>query len=114
VVVIGECKDQGSDNTTGRSQGTIDAADIEHLRRVADALPEGFSTYIVLAKLCPFTADEIALAKTLNDRYRRRVILLPAGELEPYHFYERTKLEFKDIQEHASRPEDLANNTAMI
>jgi len=67
-----------------------------------------------LAKLCPFTADEIALAKTLNDRYRRRVILLTARELEPYHFYERTKLEFKNIHDYAGRPEDLANNTAMM
>ena len=115
VVVIGECKDQGRDNMTGGTQGTIDATDIEHLRRVADALPrKRFSTYIVLAKLCPFTADEIALAKTLNDRYRRRAILLTKRELEPYHFYERTKLEFKDIQDYASRPEDLANNTAMM
>ena len=54
VVVIGECKDQGRDNMTGGTQGTIDATDIEHLRRVADALPrKRFSTYIVLAKLCP-------------------------------------------------------------
>lgn len=115
VVVIGECKDQGRDNTAGGTQGTINARDIENLRRVADALPRNrFSTYIVLAKLCPFTAEEIELAKRLNDQHRRRAILLTARELEPYHFYKRTKLEFKNIQDHASRPEDLANNTALM
>jgi hypothetical protein len=115
AVVFGECKDQGRDITAGGTQGTIDATDIEHLRSVADALPrKRFSAYIVLAKLCSFTADEIALAKTLNDRYRRRVILLTARELEPYHFYERTKLEFKNIHDYAGGPEDLANNTALM
>jgi hypothetical protein len=115
VIVIGECKDQGRSNTVDGTQSTIDARDIENLRRVADAFPaKRFSTYIVLAKLCPFTTEEIALAKTLNDQYRRRAILLTARELEPYHFYERTTLEFKDIQGHASRPEDLANNTATM
>jgi len=115
VVVIGECKDQGKNNAASVVKSTIDAVDIEHLRRVADALPrKRFSTYIVLAKLCPFTAEEIALAKTLNDRYHRRAILLTARELEPYHFYERTQLDFKDIKGHASSPEDLANNTSLM
>lgn len=67
---------------------------------------------MVLAKLCPFTAEEIALAKTLNDKYRRRAVLLTARELEPYHFFERTKLEFANINEYASRLEDLAAATA--
>jgi len=111
VVIIGECKDKGGPS----GEGTIDARDIENLRHVADALPEKrFFTYIVLAKLCPFTAAEIALAKTLNNRYTRRAILLTARELEPFHFYERTALEFKAIKEHASRPEDLANNTEIM
>ncbi len=115
VVMIGECKDQGGQNQAAERRNTIDATDIEHLRRVADALPQKrFSTYIVLAKLCPFTSEEIALAKTLNDRYRRRTILLTARELEPYHFYERTQLEFKDIDPYGGRPEKLADNTAMM
>jgi hypothetical protein len=114
VVVIGECKDQGGKNEAGERRGTIDATDIDHLKRVADALPKNrFFTYIVLAKLCPFTAEEITLARTLNERYRRRAILLTARELEPYYFYERTRREFKEIS-HASCPEDLANNTAMM
>jgi hypothetical protein len=110
VVVIGECKDRGGKI---KDTGTIDAKDIDHLKRVADAFPrKRFETYIVLAKLCPFTTEEIALAKTLNDKYRRRAILLTARELEPYHFFERTKLEFPNIKEYASRPDDLATATA--
>lgn len=86
---------------------------VDHLKRVADALPgRRFETFIALVKLCPFTAGEIALAKTLNSRYRPRAILLTASELEPYHFYERTKLEFRNIQEHASTPEQLSAATA--
>jgi hypothetical protein len=113
VVVIGECKDRGGKTERGKDTGTIDAKDIDHLKRVADAFPrKRFETYIVLAKLCPFTAEEIALAKTLNDKYRRRAVLLTARELEPYHFFERTKLEFANINEYASRLEDLAAATA--
>ncbi|MGA8985116.1 MAG: hypothetical protein WB470_20760, partial [Candidatus Acidiferrales bacterium] len=100
------------DREKGKDSGTIDAADVENLRRVADALPrKRFETFIVLAKLCPFTADEVVLAKTLNDKYRRRAILLTARELEPYHFFDRTKLEFKNIKPYASSAEDLANAT---
>jgi hypothetical protein len=115
VVMIGECKDRGSKKEAGGKKGTIDADDINNLRRLADALPRHrFSTFIVLAKLCPFTPEEIELAKTLNDDYRRRVILLTHRELEPYHIYERTQLLFKNIQPHAISPEDLANNTALM
>jgi hypothetical protein len=115
IVLIGECKDRGGKSENEKDKGTVDEKDVDHLRRVADALPrKRFETFVVLAKLCPFTANEIALAKTLNDKYRRRAILLTARELEPYYFYERTKLEFKGINEHASTPEDLANTTAEI
>ena len=115
VAIIGECKDRGGDREKGKDSGTIDAGDIENLRRVADALSsKRFETFIVLAKLCQFTADEIALAKTLNDKYRQRVILLTARELEPYHFFDRTKLEFKDIDEHANSAEDLARATDIM
>jgi hypothetical protein len=114
IVVLGECKDRGSQRRKDSTDtGTIDEKDVDNLRRVAEALPENrFETFIVLAKLCPFTANEIALAKTLNDEYRRRVILLTARELEPNRFFERTKLEYKEIKEYASTPEELANATA--
>ena len=73
-MIVGECKDQG---------GAIEASEIENLRRVVDALPKDrFEGYILLAKLAPFTAAEIALARTLNDPYKRRVIMLTARELE--------------------------------
>jgi hypothetical protein len=108
-VIIGECKDRGG------NKGAVDQNDIDHLRAVADALPpKRFNVFIVLSKLSPFTPNEIALAKTLNGQYGRRVILLTAMELEPHHFYERTKLKFKDIKEYASVPEDLANTTDQI
>jgi len=115
VVILGECKDRGGKKFGAKDTGTIDEKDIDHLRRVADAFPlKRFDTFVVLAKLCPFTADEIALAKTLNGEYRRRVILLTARELEPYHFYDRTKLVYKNIKEYASTAEELANNTAQM
>ncbi len=115
AILIGECKDRGGKRANGEDEGTMNEKDVDHLRQVADALPrKRFNTFIVLAKLCPFTADEIALAKTLNDEYTRRAILLTARELEPYHFYERTKLEFKSINEYAATPEDLANTTAQM
>lgn len=111
-VLIGECKDRGG---ASKSKGVIDAEDIDHLRRVADALPaRRFSTYIVLAKLSPFTAEEIALAKTLNSKHQHRTILLSDRELEPYHFYERAEKQFKGINVHTSRPEALAQNTEIM
>lgn len=113
IVVIGECKDRGGKREAGRDEGTLDEKDIENLRRVADALSEKrFETFIVLAKLCPFTANEIALARTLNKEYRHRTILLTSRELEPLCFYERTQLEFENIR--AGTPQDLAEATAMM
>jgi hypothetical protein len=101
-VILGECKDEG---------GRIDADDIENLRRVADALPKDrFETYILLAKLAPFTPDEIALARSLNGPYQQRVILLTARELEPHHIYERTKAEL-GIDSYGGTPEELARVT---
>jgi len=105
--MIGDCKDSGKDS--------VNSEDIVRLKRGADALPrKRIDTFIVSGKLSPFTRGEIELARTLNEQYRRRVILFTAGELEPYHLYERTKLKFKDINEYASRPEDLAGGTAQI
>ncbi|CDZ43122.1 Hypothetical protein NGAL_HAMBI1146_58950 [Neorhizobium galegae bv. officinalis] len=102
AIVIGECKDVG---------GAIDANDIEHLRQVADAFPrERFAVYILLAKLCAFTPDEIELAKSLNTEFLRRVILLTHKELEPYHFYERHRGD-NGKELYASSADDLADAT---
>jgi hypothetical protein len=112
VAIVGECKDRGGRRSEGKDSGTIDAKDVENLKRVADALPdERFETFILLAKLCAFTADEVALAKTLNDKYRQRAILLTARELEPDHFFQRTKTEFDAFDNYGGSVEDLARAT---
>jgi hypothetical protein len=104
-ILIGECKDVG---------GVIDAKDVENLRSIADALPvHRFKTYIVFAKLGPFGPEEITLVKTLNGPFQRRVILLTARELEPWHIYERTGKEF-GITPYANSPEQLAGVTSRI
>lgn len=109
-VFIGECKDRGRNRGNGEDSGTIDANDIANLRRVADALPrKRFETFIVLAKLCPFTPEEIVLAKSLNSDHQRRVILLTSKELEPMHFFDRSESKFKS---HST--EDLAIATEMM
>jgi hypothetical protein len=104
-VIIGECKDEG---------GRIDATDVENLRRIADALPSRrLNTFILFAKLSPFTPDEIALVRTLNGPYQRRVILLTARELEPYHIFERTEQE-TGITLHGVSPDELAVATEQL
>jgi hypothetical protein len=67
----------------------------------------------LLAKLAAFSPEEVALARTLNDGPRPRVIMLTDRELEPYHFFERTKKAFK-IREYVSSVEDLAQVTDQI
>jgi len=107
VVILGECKDRQDD--------AIDEIDVQNLRRVADALPRSrFKTFILLAKLAPFTVKEIALAQTLNGEHQLRVIMLTARELEPYHLLERTKKDYPNIKEYAMSPEYLAAMTAQI
>lgn len=108
AIILGECKDQGPIKSDEFER------DIENLRRVADALPrKRFETFILLAKLNPFTPEEIERAKILNTEYEQRTILLTARELEPYFIYKRTKAEV-DIDSYGGTPEDLANNTAKM
>ena len=103
--IIGECKDEGD---------RINERDIENLSKIADAMPSHrFDTFILLARLSPFSADEIALAKSLNGPFRRRAIMLSARELEPYHMFERTKKEF-GVDIRAGSAEDLAAVTSRI
>lgn len=102
VVILGECKDQG----------TIDANDVDNLRRIADSLPQHrFKTFVLLAKLGQFTPDEIAQAKSLNSAHEQRAILLTARELEPCHIYERDEDE-NGIIRYSGTPEELAQATA--
>ncbi len=108
AIILGECKDQGPIKPEEFER------DLDNLRRVADALPrKRFKIFILLAKLNPFTPEEIEQAKTLNTEYQQRTILLTARELEPYQIYERTKAEF-DIDSYGSSPEDLARTTAKM
>lgn len=104
VVIIGECKDKGP----------ITDGDIDNLKRIADALPrKRFKTFIILSQIASFTTEQVQYAKTLNDKYRSRGILLTARELEPYFVYERTKVE-EGVGGYGSTPEDMAEVTAQL
>ncbi len=114
TIILAECKDRGRKKGNGSDGGTIDPADIRTLKTVADAFPRTrFDTFVLLAKLCEFTQQEIDAAKSINDRYRQRVIMLTARELETWHIYDRTKAEF-DIDPYAGSAEQLARNTALM
>ncbi|KRC26608.1 hypothetical protein ASE28_23410 [Acidovorax sp. Root219] len=114
TVILAECKDEGLASARSGDGGTINQKDIESLKAVADAFPtDRFDTFVLLAKLCPFTAQEIELAKSLNGPYRRRAILLSDRELEPYQLYDRTALLF-NIAARVREAEDLALATESI
>lgn len=104
VFIVGECKDEGD---------RIDQGDVDNLRAVADAIPKRFETFILLARLSPFSQEEIALAASLNERFRRRAILVSARELEPYHIYDRVNAEL-GTRYRGMRPQDLADVTAKV
>lgn len=104
VVILGECKDQGP----------ITAEDIANLRRIADALPSRrFKTFVLLSQIAPFSKEVIENARTLNDEYRRRAILLTARELEPYFIYERNEAELGG-KAYGGTPEDMAEVTEKL
>jgi hypothetical protein len=85
-IVFGEAKSEG------KREGSIDAKDIRKLAKLADAVPRDLAqAYILLSKTGTFLPCEIALARTLNSEYQRRVILWSRDELEPYFVYERAK-----------------------
>jgi predicted ATPase len=108
AILLGECKDEGALRFADFEK------DIENLRRVADAFPhKRFKTFLLFAKLSPFTEEEIRFAKTINENYRSRVILLTNRELEPYFLYERTMTKF-GLERYASTPEDMAAATVKI
>ena len=75
-----------------KTDGPIDVQDIRKLGKLADAIPQDIAqTYILLSKTGTFSPEEVALAKALNPKYRKRVILWSRDELEPYFLYERSK-----------------------
>lgn len=113
-IILGECKDRGKDPGDPRGGDTITEADIERIRKVADAFPKNrFNVYILISKLAPFTPNEIAAARTLNSQFQTRVILLTPNELEPYHIYDRLT---GPIKQHAlgGSAQQLAATTAMV
>lgn len=108
AIILAECKDQGPIKVEEFQR------DVDNLRRVADAFPKHrFETYLLFVKLAPFTAEEIAMASTLNESYRHRVILLTERELEPYYIFERLNAEH-GIDSYVGSPKDLAQVTARL
>lgn len=115
TVILGECKDRGREKGSDTSGDAIDANDIANLKAVADSFPtKRFEVFVLLAKLSPFTAAEIEAAKTLNDRWHKRVILLEVRELEQaWSIYRGTEAEL-NIKLREGSAEDLAISTAAI
>jgi hypothetical protein len=87
VLALGECKDAG---------GSITTEDVEKMTGVADALSDcGFYCYVIFSKTGGFTTADVENCKLANKNGRTRAIMLSDRELEPYHIYERTSLEFE-------------------
>ncbi|WP_457390904.1 hypothetical protein [Roseateles sp. P5_E1] len=87
-----------------------------HALPVADLFKQVFDLAGFASKVssgCPFTPQEIDLAKSLNEKYRRRAILLTDRELEPYHLYDRTSKLF-EVARYGGSAEDLALATESI
>jgi hypothetical protein len=104
-LILGECKDKGPIALNEFQR------DVENLQRVADAFPaRRFDTFVLFAKLSPFTADEIAAAGILNSEFCKRVILLTPRELEPYHVVDRLR-DRTDITQHIWSAHQLAKLT---
>jgi hypothetical protein len=71
---------------------SFDGDDVRKLSTLAAAIPKDLAqVFIMFSKLDAFSAEEIALAKTLNSEGRQRVILWSRDELEPYYAYSRSK-----------------------
>lgn len=108
VVILAECKDQGSKNPADFQN------DFSNLNQIANHFPSHlFETYLLYVKLAPFTIDEIKIAKSINGTNRNRVILLTARELEPYNIYEKLHAEI-GITSYMQTAKDMAEVTAQI
>lgn len=89
----------------------IDEQDIRKLGKLATAIPKDLAqSFILFSKTETFSAEELRLAKTLNNKYERRVILWSRDELEPYFLYERAADRLKEDRS-ASTLTDMANVT---
>jgi hypothetical protein len=75
-----------------KTHSVFDAEDVRKLGLLADAIPPDLAdAFIMFAKTDAFTEAEVRLAQTLNQQYRKRVILWSREELEPYYVYERSE-----------------------
>jgi hypothetical protein len=101
---IGEAKAAG---------GSIDAQDIENLKRAADALRKaGIAPYLIFAKTADtFRPEEGALFKAASGE-GFDVILLTNRELEPYRPYADGPRDDKLFEPYASSFAHMATNTA--
>lgn len=103
-VVIGECK----------SRQPITSDDVAKLKAVADAFPrDRFTVYIVFAKLCDFSTEEIKAIKSVNGPHGLRAVLFSVNELEPYRPYDRLT-ETPEIQRGLSGFAEMAAVTARV
>jgi hypothetical protein len=108
-LAIGECKSKGSG-----PEREISDDDVDNLSAVASAFPpDRITVYLVFAKTGDFSAAEISRCAALQKNHPRRVIMLSARELEPYHVYERTAQEF-NIKGTTISLRDLADATPHI
>jgi hypothetical protein len=103
-ILIGEAK-------TGKA---IDEQDVRKLGKLADAIPKLLAQcFILFSKTETFSAEEVALARSLNSQYERRVILWSRDELEPYFLYERAKDRLGE-RRYATALTDMANATHQL
>ncbi len=92
-----------------KTHSVFDAEDVRKLGMLADAIqPDLADAYIMFPKTDAFTEAEVRLAQTLNQQYRKRVILWSREELEPYDVYERSKDRLGQLQYAATLTEMAA------
>ena len=102
AIAIGECK----------TRGGISQDDVRKLGAVADDLDKrGFKTFVLFAKLAPFTPEDVEICRTAQNRRKDRVIMLSDRELEPYFVFERTEKVLELRSSSAIDLHDLAETT---
>ncbi|HAT2068257.1 TPA: hypothetical protein ACT9K3_000658 [Legionella pneumophila] len=99
-IIIGECK----------SKGNITQTDVNNLISIADILKTNFDVYILCAKLCSFTENEIVI---MNNVGFKNLILLTQVELESeLSFFDEIK--YPDLKKPEISLDDLVHNTTKV
>jgi hypothetical protein len=97
-----------------KTTGPVDENDVRKLGKLADAIPAHLAqSFVLLSKTGTFSADEVRLAKTLNSKHRRRVILWSRDELEPDDPYERAAERLGD-RRYAATLTEMVNITDQL